>query len=141
MMSPWGEVFLGVIAFSTLVTAAFHVGVLVVGLRTLKRVNGLLDRAERRLTPAVARLDALGDSVSQGVGAILKQVGRGEGVLDQLGREIERTGSAVRSVVTAPSRQGNAVVAGARAIVERLRREMRERTPASHRETPGPRPH
>ena len=140
-MGTWGEVFLGVIALSTLVTAAFHVGVLVVGLRTLKRVNGLLNETEQRLKPAFARLDAIGDTMSQVAGTTLKQVGRVEGLLDQLGGEIERTGHAVRSLVTAPSRQGNAVVAGARAIVERLFREIRERAPASHRETPGHRPH
>jgi hypothetical protein len=118
----WGEVFLGIIAFATFVTAALQIGVLIAGALAVKRVNKLVHRVEQRLDPTFARVDEIGAKAAHIASLAVRQTERVDQALGDFVQQADRTATNIRSAVTAPVREGAAIVAGARAIIERLRK-------------------
>ncbi len=115
-MTSWGETFLGVIAFATLVSAVLQAAVLIGAAVAVKRVSGLVTKIEERLEPTVARVDALGAQLSLIAESAVVQVAKVEKVVDNFAHQANRASGSIRAVV----REGDAVAAGARAVVSRL---------------------
>ncbi len=115
-MSSWAETFLGVIAFATLVSALLQVGVLIGAAVALKRVTGLVAKIEDRLEPTMARVETIGAQLSQVAASAVVQVAKVERVVDTFTSQANRATGTIRAV----AREGDAVAAGARAVVSRL---------------------
>lgn len=129
-MSVWAEVFLGIIALSTLVTSVLQVGVLIVAGRLARRLSGLVDRAERELRPTFDHVNAIGRDASRGVALATVQVERADRLFGDVARKIEETLTIVQASVIAPAREGKALMHAFRAAMEVLldaRRRARSR--------------
>ena len=90
-MSIWAEVFLGIIAFSTLVTAVMQVGVLIATGRLVRRLAGLADQAERELRPTFDHVNAIARDTSRAVALATAQVERADQMFSDVSKRIEDT--------------------------------------------------
>ena len=126
-MSVWAEVFLGIIAVSTLATSLMQVGVLIAAGRLARRLSGLVDQAERELRPAVEHVNAIGRDASRGVALVTVQVERADRLFGDISRKIEDTLTIVQESIIAPAREGKALMLALRAAIEVVR-EARRRT-------------
>ncbi len=120
-MSIWGEVFLGIIAFATLVTAVLQVGALVAAARLAMRLEKVVLRVEQEIKPLAAHLDAIGKDASRMTSLAAMQVERVDALFADLIGRLEATLDTVQTVVAAPAREGAALLAGFRAILSVLR--------------------
>jgi hypothetical protein len=120
-VSAWGEVFLGIIAVATLATAIVQIGVLVAAGRAAKRVDRLADRVERELTPLFASLNAIGQDAARAASLATAQVERVDRLVGDAAVRLEHTMDVVQSAVSAPAREGAALLAGLRAMLGAIR--------------------
>jgi hypothetical protein len=116
----WTDVFLGVIAAATLVSAIIQIGVVVAAGRLAVRLARLADRVEREIKPIFAHLDAIGRDASRATAIAAAQVERADSVFADLACRVEQTLDAVQSAVTRPAREGAAILAGFRAALATL---------------------
>lgn len=120
-MSVWGEIFLGIIAVATLAIALVLVGVLVAAGRAAKRVERLVDRVERDLTPLFASLNAIGQDAARAASLAAAQVERVDRLVGDAAQRLDQTMDLVQSAVAAPAREGAALLAGLRAMLGAIR--------------------
>ena len=119
-MSTWGEVFLGVIAFATLITGIFHLTLTIAAVRMMKKMHQLTDRVEQAIEPTVARLDKFVDQAAHVVTQASTQIERAEHAFDDIGEQASRVSHTLRTLVTMPQRESSALAAGARAAFTSL---------------------
>jgi hypothetical protein len=131
-VSVWAEVFLGIIAVSTLATSVMQVGVLIAAGRLARRLSGLVDQAERELTPTFEHVQAIGRDASRGVALATVQVERADRLFSDVARKIEETLTIVQNSIIAPAREGKALMLAFRAAIEVVR-EARRRARARAR--------
>lgn len=120
-MSGRAELFLGIIAVATLATAIVQVGVLVAAGLLVRRVQRLLETAERELKPLVEHLNAIGRDASRAASLATAQVERADRLFADLAQRIEQILALIQSVVTGPVREGAAVMSALRAILNFMR--------------------
>jgi hypothetical protein len=120
-VSPRAEVFLGIIAVATLVTAAIQVGVLVAAGILARRVARLIDRVERELAPLAGHLNEIGENASRASALAVAQVERADSLFADLLARFEAGMDAVQQAMGTPAREGAAILAGFRAVVDALR--------------------
>src|SRR5262245_571624 len=110
------EVFLGVIAVSTLVMALVQLGVIIAGIVAFKRMNEVVARVEESARPMLAHVDDLVVDATESLAAVRAQLDRVE---RQAMHVLSRTDQAVNRVqnyLVAPAREGIALAAGAKAL-------------------------
>lgn len=117
-MSTIAEVFLGIIAFGTLVTGLFYLALIVAGMRAMKRMHEVMDKAERAIQPTVAKIDELADRASGMVARATTQIHRAELMLDEVEHQATRVSSTLQSVAGLPKRETTALAAAARAALK-----------------------
>ena len=130
-MSVWAEVFLGIIAVSTLITAVMQVGVLIAAGRLARRLAGLLDQAERELRPTFDHVNAIARDASRAVALATAQVERADQVFSDVSKRIEDTLTTVQASLIAPAREGKALLHAFRAamdVIREARRRARSRS-------------
>jgi hypothetical protein len=134
-MEPWGVFFLGVIAFSAVVQAAFLVGLLVFGRRLARRIDGLQTRLDRDLGPALANFTRVSHAAAEIADLATLQARRVDLVLADTIDRIEETSAAVHQFVARPLRS----IGGILAFLKGVQRGMevffsfdREAHPARH---------
>ena len=127
-MSLWSEVFLGVIAVATLSTALVQIAVLVAAAKLATRLDRLADSVEAQLTPIFAQLDTIGREASRATSLAAAQVERVDALLGDAVSRIDQTMGTVQSALSIPAREGAALLAGFRAIVESLRGARRPKS-------------
>jgi hypothetical protein len=120
-VSGWTDIFLGVIAATTLVTAIIQIGVLVAAGRLAMRLVRLADRVEREIKPIFGHLDAIGRDAARAAALAAVQVERADGLFADVVQRVEQTMDVVQTAVTAPAREGAAILAGFRAAWSALR--------------------
>lgn len=121
-MSSRAELFLGIIAFATLITAIIQVGVLIAAGLLARRLTKLTERIERELKPVFVHLDNIGREASRTAALATAQVERVDQLLADVVRRTEATMDSVQSAVAIPIREVSALLAGFRAVVSTLRR-------------------
>ena len=121
-MTDTGEFLLGIIAFAVLVMALIQVAAIVAGIRLAKRVNQLTTQLDQEIKPLIANLNALS-----------RQAERLDRVFGELVERVDGTLAAALEFVTGPARQGMAILAGVKAVIEAFRgmRETSRRRTAS----------
>lgn len=120
-MSPRGELFLGIIAFATLITAIIQVGVLVAAGLLARRLTRLTERVEREMKPVFVHLDNIGKEASRAAALATAQVERVDQLMADVVRRTEATMDSVQTAVSIPVREASALLAGFRAIVSTIR--------------------
>jgi hypothetical protein len=131
-VSVWAEVFLGIIALSTLVTAVMQVGVLIAAGRLARRLGRLADQAERELRPTFDHVNAIARDASRAVALATAQVERADQLFTDVSKRIEETLTSVQSTIIAPAREGKALLSALRAAIAVVR-EARRRSRARQR--------
>jgi hypothetical protein len=127
-VSGWTDVFLGVIAAATLITAILQVGVLVAAGRLVMQLMRLVNRIEHEVKPIFAHLDSIGRDAARAASLAAAQVERADGLFADLAQRVETTMDTVQTAVGMPAREGAAILAGFRAAFSTLR-AMRSNRP------------
>jgi endonuclease/exonuclease/phosphatase (EEP) superfamily protein YafD len=120
-VSVWGEVALGVIAVASLVTAIGQIILLVAAARLFRRASHLTEHVERELTPLFGHMNAIGREAARAASLATAQVERADAVLTDAARRVESAVGSVQQTLTAPSREGRAILEGFRAAIDVLR--------------------
>ena len=131
-MSGWAELWLGVIAVSTLASAVVQIGVLVAAGRLAKRIEELTRHLDRELKPFLGHLNAIGRDASRAASLATAQVERANQLCADAMAGVEQMLGSVRDSVSSPVREGAAILAGFRAALDAVRdvRRRRSRTRA-----------
>jgi hypothetical protein len=124
-VSVWAEVFLGIIAVSTLATSVMQVGVLIAAGRLARRLTGLVDQAERELRPTFEHVNTIARDASRAVALATVQVERADHLFSDVSKKIEDTLTVVQSSIIAPAREGKALMQAFRAAMEVIREARR----------------
>ncbi|MFM8535766.1 MAG: hypothetical protein ACKOEC_19630 [Acidimicrobiia bacterium] len=117
-MSATGELLLGIIALSVLVMAVVQVGAIFAGIRLAKRVDQLAVQLDQEIKPLVANLTALSSEAARAATLAAKQAERLDRVFGELVYRVDETLAAAQEFVTGPARQGMAIMAGAKAVID-----------------------
>jgi hypothetical protein len=131
-VTPWPEIFLGIIALATLTTAIVQVGVLIAAARLTKRAERLADRLERDLGPAFEHFNRIGRDASRAVALATAQIERADRLFGELSRRVEETVASVQTTIRGPVREGMAVFSAMRAVMD-VFRDARRRSRGGHR--------
>ncbi len=134
-MSSTGELFLGIIALAVVVMAAIQVAAILAGIRLARRVDELATQMEQEIKPLLANLSALSSEAARAATLAAKQAERLDRVFGEMVEKVDKTLDAAHQFVTGPARQGMAIMAGVKAVLDSFR-GLRE---ASRRRT-APRP-
>ncbi len=126
-MSGWSEIFLGIIAVATLVTAVLQVAVLIAAGMLTRRIGRLADQVERELSPLLASLNAIGKDAAKAASLATAQVERVDRLFGDVAIKVEDTLTAVQHAIAAPAREGAALMVGVRAALDSLRRGLASR--------------
>lgn len=132
-MTETGELFLGIIAFAVLVMAAIQVAAIFAGIRLAKRVDALATQIDQDIKPLIANLTALSSEAARAASLAARQAERLDRVFGELVERVDKTLAAAHEFVTGPARQGMAIMAGAKAVLDAFRsmREVSRRRAAS----------
>jgi hypothetical protein len=115
------ELFLGVIAVATLVTAIFQIGVLFAVGVLVMRIIRVVERLDQEIKPLLRHLDSIGKDAARAASVATAQVERIDGLLADFTARAERAMDAVQRVAGAPAREGAALMAGVRAMLGSLK--------------------
>jgi len=128
-----GELFLGIIAFAVLIMALIQVGAIFAGLRLAKRVDRLATQLDQEIKPLIANLTSMSSEAARAAALAAKQAERIDKVFGELVERVDQTLAAAQEFVTGPARQGMAIMAGVKAVVDTFRglREASRRRTAS----------
>jgi hypothetical protein len=119
------EVWLAVIAVAVVIMAVIQVGVVVAGLRVVRRVGRLANELESGVKPLLAHLTTASSEASRAATMAAARIERMDVLVSDLTNRVDHTLAAAQRFVTGPAREGMAIVAGVRAAVNALQ-GMRE---------------
>jgi hypothetical protein len=120
-VTPWAEIFLGVIAVATVAMAIVQVGVIVAAGRLARRIDRLADQVEHELKPLFSHANAIGRDAARAMAVATAQVERVDKLFADLVVKIDQTVSTVQENLIAPAREGRALLAALRAALSALR--------------------
>ena len=127
------EFSLGLIAIATVVMAVVQIGLIVMVVRLVRRVEALSAQVEREIGPLAARLARVADNLQHATGLATVQIERLDRLFAGASKRADETLSLVQGAVVGPLREGLAVVAALRGVigaVRSFRRGGAARTPA-----------
>ena len=132
-MTDTGELFLGIIAFAVVVMAAIQVAAIVAGIRLARRVDQLATQLDQEIKPLIANLSALSSEAARAAALAAKQAERLDRVFGEMVDRVDKTLAVAQEFVTGPARQGMAIMAGAKALIDSFRglREVSRRRSAA----------
>lgn len=132
-MSATGELFLGIIAFAVLIMALIQVGAIFAGVRLAKRVDQLATQIDHDIKPLLANLTALSSEASRAAALAAKQAERFDKIFGEMVQRVDTTLLAAQEFVTGPARQGMAIMAGVKAVIDAFQgmREVSRRRAAA----------
>ena len=120
-MSIWAEVFLGVIALATFTMATIQVGVIVYGMGIARRLNQLLTEVEREMKPLAESVNTIARDAARISSLAASRVERVDRLVNELTFRIEQTATTVQDALLRPRREGAALMAGVKAVIEVFR--------------------
>jgi hypothetical protein len=116
-----GELFLGIIALAVVVMAAIQVAAIFAGIRLARRVDELATQIDREIKPLIANLSVLSSEAARAAALAARQAERLDHVFGELVDRVDKTLAVAQDFVTGPARQGMAILAGVKAIVDSFR--------------------
>ena len=100
------DVFLGIIAASTLAMAIGQVAAVIVAARAVRRVGERLGHMEETIRPIVANVQRISDDAARATAVATAQVERAEQIMDDVARRVDETMTAVQDTILGPARSG-----------------------------------
>ena len=119
---------LAVIAVAAAVMALVQVSVLVAVLLLMKRLNDVVSHVERLTSPVLSHIDDMSREVVESLALVRNQLNRAEEVASDFVTRADRAVDRLQTGLSAPVRQGAALLAGARAVLRAFRRPSAVRT-------------
>ncbi len=110
-MSGRGELFLGIIAAATLMTAIVQVGVLVAMGLLVRRVFQLVDHIDKELKPIFESVQSIARDASRAASLATAQVERIDRALGDLMQRLDKTLSAVQNFVSGSGTSSGGAIA------------------------------
>jgi hypothetical protein len=120
-VSVWGEVFLGIIAVTSLVTAIVQVSVLITAGRLVKRLARLTDQVDQELKPIFGHVNAIARDAAHATALARAQVERVDRVVTDLLQRGEELVHTVQGMVNGPLRDGASILTAFRAAFNAFR--------------------
>ena len=120
-MSPWADVFLGIIAVATLAIAITQIAVIVAAGRIVRRVEQLADQLEHEVKPLFVHLNAIGRDAARAAALATQQVERADRVFADLATRLETALDNAQTALGKPVREGRALLSAFKAAVQALR--------------------
>lgn len=120
-MSEWTDVWLGIIAVSTLLMAVLQVGAIVYGALLARRIHGTVRNVERQIEPLMAKVNVIGADAARVSALAVQQAERADQVFSQAARRVDQTLAVVQNAVVAPAREAVALASAFRAAISALR--------------------
>jgi hypothetical protein len=117
-VSETGELFLGIIAFAVLIMALIQVGAIFAGMRLAKRVDQLATQIDQEIKPLIANLTAMSAEAARAATLAAKQAERFDRIFAEMAQRVDETLLAAQEFVTGPARQGMAIMAGVKAVID-----------------------
>jgi hypothetical protein len=111
------DVFLGVIAVSTLAMAIGQVAAVIVAARTVRRFGDRLGQLEETIRPIVSNVQRISDDAARATAVATAQVERAEQIMDDVARRVDETMTALQETILGPARSGWAVIQALRDVV------------------------
>jgi len=127
----WSIVFLGIIAVAMLATSLVQIFVLISAGRIARRLDRLADQIERDISPLLASLNAIGQDAARAASLATAQVERVDRLFGDVAQRLEATLGVIQTAISAPAREGAALMVGVRAALDALRRSVANRPPRS----------
>ena len=123
-MSRSSEIFLGVIAVSTLLVAIVQVGVVAAGI-ALRRLGRLVDTVEQEIKPIFGHVNTIARDASRAAALATAQVERADKLFSDVAVRVDEALNAVQASIGAPAREGRALLSAFRAAFQAIR-ELRQ---------------
>jgi hypothetical protein len=120
-VSDRAELFLGIIAVATLLTAMVQVGVLVAAGLLARRLQKVIERTEAELMPVFEHINAIARDASRAASLATAQVERADRLFADAAGRLEETMTRVQTIVTGPIREGAAMVSALQAMFSVIR--------------------
>jgi hypothetical protein len=117
----WRDVFLGVIAVATLAIAIAQIGVIIAAGMMARRVGRMVDQLERDVKPLFGLLQTIGGDASRAVALATAQVERAGRLFADLAVRVDQTLNVVQTSISAPVREGRAMMGAFRAALQAIR--------------------
>jgi hypothetical protein len=121
-VTPNDRILLAILAFSTLIMAVSQVVILIGGVVLARRINAAIARIEDATMPVLAHLDSMAAEGLTALATLRDQLGRVEQATTEIVSRVDHTMQRLQAYVLTPARQGVALLAGARAVMEVFRR-------------------
>lgn len=120
MTTDWSQVFLGVIAFGTLVTALIQIGAVIAALRVAREARQMIAAVQEEVRPLVARANTAVEEASRTLALATAQGQKIDRLVTDLSRRVDETAAVLQQAIVTPAREGLALVAAFRAGIEAL---------------------
>ena len=120
-MTDTAELFLGIIAVAVVVMAAIQVAAIFAGLRLARRVDELATQIDQEIKPLIANLSALSSEAARAASLAARQAERLDRVFGEMVDRVDKTLAVAQEFVTGPARQGMAIMAGVKAVLDSFR--------------------
>jgi hypothetical protein len=121
MSGGWSELFLGVVALSTLAMALLQIGAVLAALRLAKQAQQVIATVQQDVRPLIARATAIVDEAQRTVALATAQAQKIDLLVTDLSRRVEDTAAIVQQAIVTPAREGIAIVAALKAGLGALR--------------------
>ena len=120
-MNTWSVVFLGVIAFSTLIMAMIQVGAIVYSARLARRIEVLLGKLEQDIQPMLERVTEISTEAARMSALATQQVERVDQLFADVQERTEHVMNVVQQAIVTPAREGAAFFSALRSTFAALR--------------------
>jgi hypothetical protein len=117
----WSGVFLGVIAFATLIMALIQIGAIIAALRLARQAQEAITSVQRDIRPLILKANAIAEEASRTLALATAQAQKVDRVVTDLSRRVEETAGILQEAIVKPAREGMAVVAAIKAGFGALR--------------------
>jgi hypothetical protein len=131
------DIFLGVIAASTLAMAIGQVTAVIIAARAARRVGDRLGHLEETIRPIVSNVQRMSDDAARATALAAGQVERADRLMDDLVRRVDETMTALQETILGPARRGFAIIETVRDVVGAFfDRGSRQSRPRPHGPSP-----
>jgi hypothetical protein len=134
----WPLVFLGTIAFATLLMALIQVGVIIALLRVAKQAQQAVSDLQRDVKPLLSKATEVANEASRTATLATVQAEKIDRLVTDLTQRIDVTAGVVQQAIITPAREGMAIVAALKAGLAALQgfRERPRHTRSADEEDP-----
>jgi ribosomal protein L17 len=109
------ELFLGVIAVSTLIMAFVQVGAIVTILKVARQTQQTVAELQRDVKPLIAKASTVADEASRTASLVTVQAQKIDYLLTDLTQRFDQTATVVQQAIIGPAREGMAIIAALKA--------------------------